>query len=74
VGGAGGAGVLVVQINGTTTTVLTSGTSYSIPAETTSIKVWLIGAGGGGAGSPPTDATSGGAGGAGGIAYYEFVA
>jgi hypothetical protein len=60
-------------VNNTTTTVLTSGTSYTIPAGTTSLKVWLIGAGGGGAGCPAIDVTSGGAGGAGGIAYYEFT-
>jgi hypothetical protein len=63
----------VLQFNGTTTVVLTSGTSYTVPANTNSIKAWLIGAGGGGAGSPATDATSGGGGGAGGISYREFT-
>jgi hypothetical protein len=72
-GGTGGQGVLIIRRNDTTTTVLTSGTSYSIPAGTTSIKVWLIGAGGGGAGSPQSDGTSGGAGAAGGIAYYAWL-
>jgi hypothetical protein len=71
-GGAGGQGVLVILRNGTTSTVLTSGSSYSIPAGTTSIKVWLIGAGGGGAGSTSTDTTVGGGGGAGGTAVYAW--
>jgi hypothetical protein len=53
---------------------LTSGTSYSIPAGTLTLKAWLIGAGGGGAGSPATDTTAGGGGGAGGISYYQWTA
>lgn len=71
-GGDGGQGVLVIQRNGTTTTVLISGTSYAIPGGTYSIKVWLIGAGGGGAGATNNDNTSGGGGAAGGIAYYSW--
>jgi hypothetical protein len=72
-GGDGGNGLLVIQINNTTTTVLTSGTSYSIPSDTTSIRVWLIGAGGGGAGATNLDTAAGGGGGAGGVAHYAWL-
>jgi hypothetical protein len=72
-GGTGGDGAIVLQmtVSGTPTyNVLTSGTSYSIPANTTFIKIWAIGAGGGGAGAT-TDATAGGGGGAGGISLMS---
>lgn len=72
-GGAGGAGVLVLLINNRNTIVITSGTFFEIPQGTTSLKVWLIGAGGGGAGVNASDAEAGGGGSAGGIAYYEFI-
>ena len=71
-GGAGGAGALVIRVNNQTTTVLTTGTFFEVPKGTTSLKVWLIGAGGGGSGAPNLN-TSGGGGGAGGIAYNEFI-
>ena len=72
-GGNGGNGAIVLQmtISGTPTyNVLTSGTSYSIPANTTFIKIWAIGAGGGGAGAS-ADTTAGGGGGAGGISLMS---
>ena len=72
-GGNGGNGAIVLQmtVSGTPTyNVLTSGTSYSIPANTTFIKIWAIGAGGGGAGAA-ADATAGGGGGAGGISIMS---
>jgi hypothetical protein len=72
-GGTGGDGAIVLQmtVSGTPTyNVLTSGTSYSIPANTTFIKIWAIGAGGGGAGAA-ADATAGGGGGAGGISLMS---
>jgi hypothetical protein len=72
-GGNGGDGAIVLQmtVSGTPTyNVLTSGTSYSIPANTTFIKIWAIGAGGGGAGAS-ADSTAGGAGGAGGISLMS---
>ena len=72
IGGTGGSGLLVLRFNDTTTVVLTSSTSYSVPASTTSIKAWLIGGGGGGAGSTASDGTAGGGGGAGGIVYYSW--
>jgi hypothetical protein len=53
--------------------VLTSGTSWTVPAGVTSLKIWAIGAGGGGAGATGIDSTAGGAGGAGGIAYKEYA-
>jgi hypothetical protein len=62
-----------LQFNGTTTVVLTSGTSYTIPAGTNTMKAWLIGAGGSGAGSDANDSASGGAGGAGGMVYNSWT-
>ena len=82
VGGAGGGGFIVIQrittdefgLNPTTNTqLLTSGTSYSIPNYTTSLKAWVIGAGGGGGGSINNDSTAGGGGGAGGCAYKTWT-
>jgi hypothetical protein len=54
--------------------VLTSGSSYSVPANTLTIKAWLIGGGGGGASALASDTSSGGGGAAGGIAYYVWTA
>jgi hypothetical protein len=54
--------------------ILTSGTTYTVPANTTALRIWAIGAGGGGAGSPATDATSGGGGAAGGVAMMTAIA
>jgi len=71
-GGRGGDGIVVIQLNDATTTVLTSGTSFTIPANTTTMKIWAIGAGGGGGGSTNVDAGAGGGGGAGGLVYYAF--
>jgi hypothetical protein len=63
----------VVTLVGTSTThaLLTSGTTYSIPAGTTSMKVWIGGGGGGGGGHGGAGSCSGG--GAGGIAYAEIT-
>ncbi len=52
--------------------VITSGTTFTVPAGATTAKVWAIGGGGGGGGSPSADTTSGGGGGAGGVAYQSF--
>lgn len=52
--------------------VLVSGTSWTVPAGVTSVKVWAIGAGGGGAGSPAVDASSGGGGGGGEVVVTTF--
>jgi hypothetical protein len=74
-GGTGGQGVVVIQFyNGSTysNVVLTSGSSYSVPAGTKNIKFWAIGAGGGGSGATSNDSDSGGGGGAGGIAYISI--
>jgi hypothetical protein len=74
-GGTGGKGVLVLAYyNGATlinATVYQTGTSLTIPATITDVKIWAIGAGGGGAGATDNDGTSGGGGGAGGIAYIS---
>jgi len=75
-GGTGGAGLIFIQrvTNGTTTNErLASGSTYTIPANTTSMKVWVIGGGGGGAGSPAEDISAGGGGGAGGCAYKTWT-
>ena len=70
-GGTGGQGVVIVQLlTGTYQYVLlSSGTSYTIPSNTTSVKIWAVGAGGGGSGTAANDLTSGGGGGAGGVSY-----
>lgn len=51
----------------------TSGSSWTIPAGMTSVKVWAIGAGGGGAGSIDDDGSSGGGGGAGATTYKTYA-
>jgi hypothetical protein len=76
-GGAGGNGAIVRRINGTTVTVSTSGSSFTIPAGTYILEVWVIGGGGGGSvgvGDAIDFNTyrAGSGGGAGGIAYYKW--
>ena len=73
-GGAGGAGFIVIQINGTTSTILTSGTSYTIPSAVRSMKIWVIGAGGGGTGTNVAVNNYFAGGGSGGICYYTWNA
>lgn len=78
-GGNGGDGVIIASFrnssNGLIRTYLyTSGTSFTAPAGTASVKVFAIGAGGGGAGTDGwDDGHSGGGGGAGGAAYVTFA-
>lgn len=74
-GGNGGSGVVVARFVGTTTTYsfITSGTSYTIPEDTTEMTLWAVGAGGGGAGVPSEDGVAGGGGAAGGVAYKTWV-
>lgn len=76
-GGAGGAGSVVLRLTIIGTGVqyqhLTSGSSYTLPANCSAFKVWAIGAGGGGAGVTNNDAHSAGGGGAGGVAFMEFT-
>lgn len=73
VGGKGGQGVVIVSFyigaSLLNTSVYAAGTSLTVGALVTSVKVWAIGAGGGGAGSTNNDGTVGGGGGAGGVAY-----
>ncbi len=52
--------------------ILTGGTSWTVPAGITHIKVWVIGGGGGGAGGIGVDSAAGGGGGAGGASNSEF--
>lgn len=63
----------VAQAVASNAVVLTSGTTWTVPQNVTSIKVWAIGAGGGGAGAEPTTYSAGGGGAAGGIAYRVFT-
>ncbi len=72
VGGDGGGGVVVLSPDVGADSVKTSGTSYTVPAGVSSIKVWAIGAGGGGAGSTNNNSGAGGGGGAGGTVYQTF--
>jgi hypothetical protein len=72
-GGSGGQGVVVISFSNGTDVVMTSGSSFAVPAGATSAKVWAVAAGGSGAGAlGNTDSTSGGAGGAGGVVYRTF--
>lgn len=52
--------------------LLTSGTSWTVPDGATSIKVWAIGAGGGGGGVSTLDNSAAAGGGAGGLSYRQF--
>ncbi len=71
-GGTGGQGVVAISPDSGSNVVKTSGTSWTVPAGVTSIKVWAIGAGGGGAGVSTSDSSAGGGGGAGGVVYQTF--
>lgn len=71
-GGNGGQGCVILEFyDGSTYSpvLLTSGTSYQIPVNTLTMKIWAIGGGGGGSGATNNDGDSGGGGGAGGLAY-----
>lgn len=52
--------------------VLTSGSSYALPANAALVTAWVIGGGGGGAGAAATDKSAGGGGAAGGLAMAQF--
>jgi len=74
-GGAGGSGAVVCQFttrSGLSYQVLTSGTSYTVPNQTISVKLWAIGGGGSGAGCPATTTVAGGSGGAGGTSFKTW--
>ena len=73
-GGKGGEGVLVAQFeNGTpNVAIITSGTTYTVPARTSAVKLWVVGAGGGGAGASASNGTAGGGGGAGALVIKTF--
>jgi hypothetical protein len=73
-GAAGGAGFIVIQINGTSSVIITSGTSYTIPNGVKFMKIWVIGGGGGSTGANSTAAQYYAGGGAGGICYYTWAA
>jgi hypothetical protein len=62
----------VLEINGSSRIVLTSGTSTTLDGVNT-LKIWVIGGGGGGAGVTAVDGTAGCGGGAGGVAYRTWT-
>ena len=79
-GGAGGTGAIAVKYDSTTTTaIVTTGVSRTIPAGVKSVKVWAIGGGGAGKASTVTTNTgvyagqNGGGGGAGGLVYKTWT-
>jgi len=75
-GGNGGTGFCIIQYvtNGISTTTVNVSSNWTIPASTTSFKIWISGGGGSGSRAPAgTAGYVGGGGGAGGIAYYEWV-
>ena len=74
-GGVGGAGVIVCHFIGAASpyAFLTYGTNFTVPASTTSVKLWVIGGGGSGSGATSNDGDSGGGGGAGGVAFKHFT-
>ena len=55
-----------------TTVVRTTGTSYALPSDVISVKVWAIGGGGGGGGCNGSDGCSAGSGGGGGVEYQTY--
>lgn len=72
IGGAGGAGVVILQFTDLTAIALTSGTSYTVPSGKVLKNAWVVGAGGGGAGARANSNDGGGGGGAGGVAFQSF--
>lgn len=74
-GGAGGYGSIVCHFVGAASpyVLLTTGTTYTVPASTTAVKLWVVGPGGGGSGATTNDGDSGGGGGAGGVAFKYFT-
>lgn len=75
-GGSGGGGFCIIQYvtNGISTTTVSVTSNWTIPAATTSFKIWASGGGGSGGRAPTFAAYAAGGGGAGGIVYYEWVA
>ena len=75
-GGTGGQGLVFIRYynSGSNTVIIrSSGTSYTLPSDTTSFEVWGIGGGGGGGGSTNVDGGSGSGGGAGGMIYRSYT-
>ena len=80
-GGKGGDGMIVFEFTNVNTGLKTldyvatytgSNASYTIPTDTSVIKIWVIGGGGGGGSVPRTNMSSGGGGG--GLAYKTWTA
>jgi alpha-tubulin suppressor-like RCC1 family protein len=78
VGGNGGQGCIIVKLTSTLGVVvyqlLTSGNIFYPPANTSTVELWVVGAGGAGAGNNTTGpSTSSNGGGGGAIAYRSFT-
>jgi hypothetical protein len=74
-GGNGGSACLILRYKTTVDTAVilyTPSTSYTLPSDTVTVSVWLIGAGGNGGNASAGDGNSASGGGAGGMAYYEW--
>ena len=68
------AGEICTSTCGTTSyQVFISGSSYTLPVGSCTVKVWAIGGGGGGAGATNVDTTTGGAGGGAGVVYKTYT-
>ena len=76
-GGIGGSACVIIQYKTTTvdTAVIlySSSTSYTLPNDTVTVSVWLIGNGGNGGNVSGGDGNSASGGGAGGMAYYDWA-
>jgi hypothetical protein len=66
--------VIIAQFQDATPNVaiITSGSTYTVPANTTSVKLWAVGGGGGGAGASASNGPAGGGGGAGSFVVKTF--
>ena len=55
------------------TQMLTTSATVTVPAGAVTVQAWVVGAGGGGGGAGPSDGSAGSGGGAGGGAYQQFA-
>ena len=74
-GGTGGSGAVIFNFVGAATPyqLVSTTSTVTIPSGTTTINMWIVGAGGGGGSTPATDATAGVGGGAGGLIFITSV-
>ena len=77
-GGNGGGACVIIRYKSITNTIgveifYNPSTSYTLPSNTETLNVWLIGPGGKGGNTSAGDDNAGSGGGAGGMAYYEWT-